>query len=81
MEFGGQLDARTALPGGKSPLYALDGKLGEPHDVEKRKLLTLAGLELRSLGRPSRSQSLYRLRYLGSNIKIDIKVIVLKGMD
>jgi hypothetical protein len=29
-------------------------------DVEKRKFLTLPGLEL---GRPARSQSLYRLRY------------------
>jgi hypothetical protein len=35
-------------------------------DVEKRKLLALQGLELRSLGRPARSKSLYRLRYLGS---------------
>jgi hypothetical protein len=35
-------------------------------DVEKRKFLTLPGLELRSLGRPARSQSLYRLRYPGS---------------
>jgi hypothetical protein len=32
-------------------------------DVEKRKFLTLPGLELRLLGRPARSQSLYRLRY------------------
>jgi hypothetical protein len=32
-------------------------------DVKKRKLLTLTGLELRPLGRPARSQSLYRLRY------------------
>jgi hypothetical protein len=30
--------------------------------------LTPAGLELRSLGRPARSQSLYRLRYPNSNI-------------
>jgi hypothetical protein len=36
-------------------------------DVEKRKLLTLLGLELRPLGRPSRSQSLYRLCYPGSS--------------
>jgi hypothetical protein len=35
-------------------------------DVEKRKFLTLPGLELRHLGRPARSQSLYRLRYPGS---------------
>jgi hypothetical protein len=35
--------------------------------VEKRKLLTLPGLELRPLGHPSRSQSLYGLRNPGSN--------------
>jgi hypothetical protein len=34
-------------------------------DVEKRKFLTLLGLELRPLGRPAHSQSLYRLRYPG----------------
>jgi hypothetical protein len=34
--------------------------------VEKKKFLTLLGLELRLLGRPARSQSLYRLRYPGS---------------
>jgi hypothetical protein len=38
-------------------------------EVEKRKFLTLPGLELRSLGRPARSLSLYRLRYPGSGIK------------
>jgi hypothetical protein len=32
-------------------------------DMEKRKFLTISGLELRSLGSPARSQSLYRLRY------------------
>jgi hypothetical protein len=37
-------------------------------DVEKRKLLTLSGLELRSLRRSARSQSLYQLRYPGSFI-------------
>jgi hypothetical protein len=35
-------------------------------DVEKRKFFTLPGLELRHLGRPARSQSLYGLRYPGS---------------
>jgi hypothetical protein len=35
-------------------------------DLEKRKFLILPGLELRPLGRPARSQSLYRLRYHGS---------------
>jgi hypothetical protein len=32
-------------------------------NVEKRKFLTLPGLKLRPLGRPARSQSLYRLCY------------------
>jgi hypothetical protein len=31
-------------------------------DVEKRKFFSLSGLELRTLGRVARSQSLYRLR-------------------
>jgi hypothetical protein len=35
-------------------------------DVKNRKFLTLPGLELQPLGRPARSQSLYRLRYPGS---------------
>jgi hypothetical protein len=38
-------------------------------DVEKRKSLTVLGLELRPLGRPARSQSFHRLRYPGSNTK------------
>jgi hypothetical protein len=37
-------------------------------DVEKRKFLTLPGLQLRPLGRPARSQSLYRLSYPGSGL-------------
>ena len=58
-------------------------------DVEERKFLTLPGLELRALGRPAHSQSLYRLRYPGS-LKVicvmfkeklkkvdDIKIIIL----
>jgi hypothetical protein len=39
-------------------------------DVEKRKFLTLPGLDLRTLGRPARSQSLYRLRCPGSGVGI-----------
>jgi hypothetical protein len=35
-------------------------------EVEKRKFFTLPGFELRTLGRPVRSQPLYRLRYPGS---------------
>jgi hypothetical protein len=34
---------------------------------EKRKILPLQGLELRPLGRPARTKSLYRLRYPGSH--------------
>jgi hypothetical protein len=37
-------------------------------DVEKRKFLTLPGLELRLFGRSARSQSLYYLRYPGTYI-------------
>jgi hypothetical protein len=37
-------------------------------DVEKRKFLPSPGLKLRALGRPARSQSLYRLSYPGSNV-------------
>jgi hypothetical protein len=68
MEVRSQLDVPAALPlekepprtpwtgGWVSPRAGLD-------DVEKRKFLTLPGLELRSLGRPARSQSLYRRRH------------------
>jgi hypothetical protein len=36
-------------------------------DVDKRKFLTLPGLELRPLGRPARSQSVYLLSCPGSS--------------
>jgi hypothetical protein len=39
-------------------------------DVEKRKLMTLPGLEPRPLSRPTLSQSLYRLSYPGSSTYI-----------
>jgi hypothetical protein len=42
-------------------------------DVETRKFLTLPGLELRPVGRPTRSSSLYRLRYPGSQF-IDLQM-------
>jgi hypothetical protein len=38
-------------------------------DVERRNFLPLPGLELRPLGRHTRSQSLYRLRYPARNIE------------
>jgi hypothetical protein len=45
-------------------------------DVEERKFLTLPGLELRPFRRPARSQSLYRLRYPGSDFKFQWLVYV-----
>jgi hypothetical protein len=47
------------IGGWVSPWAGLD-------DVEKRKFLTLPEPELRHLGRPARSQSLYRLSYRAS---------------
>jgi hypothetical protein len=43
----------------------MDPRTGK-YDAEKIKVLALPGLEFRPLGRPARSQSLYRLRYPGS---------------
>jgi hypothetical protein len=42
-------------------------------NLENRKFLTLPGLELRTLSRPARIQSLYQLRYLGSLIFRHVK--------
>jgi hypothetical protein len=61
----------SALPPGKAPgTHWIWGWVGLDLDVvKKRKLLTLPGLELRLLGRPARSQSLYR-SYPGSEISL-----------
>jgi hypothetical protein len=51
-------------------------------DMEKREFLILPRLELRPLGRPARSQSLYRLRYprltdrIYFKYKIDIRLFI-----
>jgi hypothetical protein len=64
---------RSLYPREKSPRYPLDRRLGGPQsrsdDVEK--LFTLLWLELRPLGRPARSQSLYRhnVAWHSSNIR------------
>jgi hypothetical protein len=42
------------------------------NDMDKLKFLPPPGLELRPFGRPTRSQSLYRLRYPTSLHKVDI---------
>jgi hypothetical protein len=61
---------------GKSPCYPLDRRLDEPRtgldDVEKRKMLPLPGLELRTVVHLARSQSLYRLRCPGSHTDFQI---------
>jgi hypothetical protein len=52
------------------------GPRADLYDVEKRKFLTLPGLELRPpLGRPARSRSLYRLGYPGSHIIVQYMYI------
>jgi hypothetical protein len=56
----GQLHAPAALPlGERGPGTHWTGGWVDPRasldDVEKRKFLTLSGLELRPLGRPARS--------------------------
>jgi hypothetical protein len=55
-------------PGKRAPLpIGLEaGWNPEPVWTTWRQFLTLPGLELQDLGRPARSQSLYRLRYPGS---------------
>jgi hypothetical protein len=49
-------------------------------DVEKKKFLTLPGLELQPFGRPTRRHSLYRLSYPGSfvgfsNVVMKLEVV------
>jgi hypothetical protein len=44
-------------------------------NVERRKILPLLGLELRHLGHPPLSQSLYRLRYPGRSLYIYYLII------
>jgi hypothetical protein len=60
---------RSLYPRGKSLRYPLDRRLGGLKSRsgrlgEEKIIVTLPGLELRPLGRPTHSQSLYRLRYL-----------------
>jgi hypothetical protein len=74
----GQLHAPASLPQGNEPAERLwiGGQVG-PRTVldyvEKEKISPLPGLELRPLGRPARSQSLYRLRYPSSSLGNQIK--------
>jgi hypothetical protein len=76
----GQLHAPAALPPGeRAPdTYEIGGWVGprtDLDDVEKRKFLTLPGLEIRHLGRPARSQSLHRLSYPGLILLTNMSLI------
>jgi hypothetical protein len=58
---------------GKSPWYPLDRRLGGSQSrsgrgVEEKNSQPSQGFEPRSSGRPARSQSLYRLSYLGTYV-------------
>jgi hypothetical protein len=61
-------------PGERSPGTHWIGGWVDPRadldDVEKRKFLTLQEIELRPLSRPVRNQSLYRLRYPASSVRL-----------
>jgi hypothetical protein len=50
-------------------------------EEEKRKFLTLSGLEARLLVRPARSQSLYRLSYPGSSQYDVLTIIYIHGVE
>jgi hypothetical protein len=86
MEVSVQLHAPTALPPGREPPGThWIGRWVDPRagldNVEKKKFLPLPGLELRPLGRPSRNQSLYRLRYPGSILRgYKISKFMMMGM-
>jgi hypothetical protein len=62
---------RSLYPGERVPRYSLDRRLDGPQNQSGRQgekscpYWDSLGLELRPFGRPARSQSLYRLRYLG----------------
>jgi hypothetical protein len=72
-------DPAALLPEERAPgTHCIGGWMdhrGGPDDVEKKKFLTLSGFEIRPLGRPARSQLLYRLRYPGSPHKIGIHLM------
>jgi hypothetical protein len=61
------------------PRYPLYKRLCGPQSRSgrrRKKFLTPPGLELRPLGHPARSQSLYRLRYLGSLLLPSISLLI-----
>jgi hypothetical protein len=82
----GQVHNPAALPPGKRlPVpIGLEVEWTPLGDAEKKKFLVLPGLELRSLGCRACSQSLYRLRYPGSNYSImccDKSIFILSNKE
>jgi hypothetical protein len=73
------LTPQLRYPGERTPGILWIGGWVDPRpgldDVEKRKFLTLPGLEFLSFGRPASSQSLYRLRYAGSRLECAIHIL------
>jgi hypothetical protein len=69
---------RRSTPGKRGPgTHWIGGWVGPRtglNDVEKRKFLNVVRLELWPLGRLARSQSLYRLYYLGSLFHIVLRL-------
>jgi hypothetical protein len=61
-------------------VHTIPSYLSKPHfgldDAEKGKFLPPPGLELRLLGRPARSQSLYPLSYPGSDLGTYMPIIL-----
>jgi hypothetical protein len=69
---GGEVSA--LCPGERAPSSHWIGGWVDPraglNDVEKRKFLTLPGLQLQPLSYPAHSQLLYRLRYPSSSSRL-----------
>jgi hypothetical protein len=67
MEVSGQLHDPATYPQGNAPGSPWIGNWEGPGTglgtAEKRKFLTILGLEIRLIGLPARSQSLHKLRY------------------
>jgi hypothetical protein len=67
------------IPGERAPsTHWIGGWVGPRaglDDLEKRKFLTLRELELRPLGHPACSQSLYQLSYPGSQSMASMDII------
>jgi hypothetical protein len=78
LEVSGQLHALAALSPRKNThwIWGWVGPRAGMDDMEKWKFLPPSGSEIRPLGRPSHSQSLYRLSYPGSFISVSYRYAV-----